>query len=63
MCCSSAVVGLLRLSKFVRIGSSLKPIGEQHHFQLHLISNGGKIITWCMPSYGDGHSECMVVLC
>jgi hypothetical protein len=58
MCCSSAVVGRCVMSKYLWIGASLTPIGKHHHLQLHLISNDGKIIRRCTPSYGDGRCKC-----
>jgi hypothetical protein len=46
------------MSNFFVNGASLTSIGKQHHLQLHLISNDGKIITRCTLSYGDGRCEC-----
>ena len=62
MCCSSAVVGRCVMSKYLWIGASLTPIGKHHHLQLHLISNDGKIIRRCTPSYGDGRVANVIVV-
>ena len=50
------------MSNFFVNGASLTSIGKQHHLQLHLISNDGKIIRRFTPSYGDGRVANVIVV-